>query len=235
MATINIDLTPEEYHVPEQRRKALMRKAGLSADAAGTARIVHRTLDCRKRNIVYHCVVEVGPADSSATPSGGNSPLPITPTKQVIIVGAGPAGLFAALRALELGIKPVIVERGKPVEQRKYDIAALTREKRVNPDSNWCFGEGGAGTYSDGKLYTRSTKRGDVQAVLRTFCFGSSDFRGSRAETVFRRQLSGPDREKPCSGISHHEAADRAAAENNAGLYGSLQDHTRSAENSEQS
>ena len=175
MATINIDLTPEEYHVPEQRRKALMRKAGLSADAAGTARIVHRTLDCRKRNIVYHCVVEVGPADSSATPSGGNSPLPITPTKQVIIVGAGPAGLFAALRALELGIKPVIVERGKPVEQRKYDIAALTREKRVNPDSNWCFGEGGAGTYRDGKLYTRSTKRGDVQAVLRTFVAHGAD------------------------------------------------------------
>ena len=175
MATINIDLTPEEYHVPELRCKALMRKAGLSADAADAVRVVHRTLDCRKRNIVYHCTIEVV---SDATLSGG-SPLPTPhyprPTKQVIIVGAGPAGLFAALRALELGIKPVIVERGKPVEQRKYDIAVLSREKRVNPDSNWCFGEGGAGTYSDGKLYTRSTKRGDVQAVLRTFVAHGAD------------------------------------------------------------
>ena len=77
--------------------------------------------------------------------------------KTVVIVGAGPAGLFAALRCLELGMKPIIVERGKPVEKRKYDIARLTKEHYVNPDSNWCFGEGGAGTYSDGKLYTRST------------------------------------------------------------------------------
>ena len=97
------------------------------------------------------------------------------PTKKVIIVGAGPAGLFAALRCLELGMKPTIVERGKPVEDRKYDIARLTREQVVNPDSNWCFGEGGAGTYSDGKLYTRSTKRGDVGAVLRTFVAHGAD------------------------------------------------------------
>lgn len=92
-----------------------------------------------------------------------------------MIVGAGPAGLFAALRALELGMKPVIIERGKPVEQRRADITLMVRSGTVNPDSNWCFGEGGAGTYSDGKLYTRSTKRGDVGAVLRKFVEHGAD------------------------------------------------------------
>jgi uncharacterized FAD-dependent dehydrogenase len=84
----------------------------------------------------------------------------------VIIVGAGPAGLFAALRLLEKGLRPVILERGKSVNERKYDMVHLAREQEVNPDSNWCFGEGGAGTYSDGKLYTRSNKRGNIHDVL---------------------------------------------------------------------
>jgi uncharacterized protein len=87
----------------------------------------------------------------------------------VMIAGAGPAGLFAALRCIELGLKPVIIERGKDVRERRRDLAALNKEHIVNPDSNYCFGEGGAGTYSDGKLYTRSTKRGDVSRVLETF------------------------------------------------------------------
>ena len=85
----------------------------------------------------------------------------------VIIVGAGPAGLFAALKLLEEGFRPIILERGKNVKDRKYDIAKITRAHLVNPDSNWCFGEGGAGTYSDGKLYTRSNKRGNIEEVLR--------------------------------------------------------------------
>lgn len=88
---------------------------------------------------------------------------------QVIIIGAGPAGLFAALTLIENGLRPVIIERGKDVKARKYDISLLNRGEKLNPDSNYCFGEGGAGTYSDGKLYTRSSKRGDVSSVLRTF------------------------------------------------------------------
>jgi len=88
--------------------------------------------------------------------------------KKIIIIGAGPAGMFAALRLIELGIKPIIVERGKDVRARRYDLAAIQKRGIVNPDSNYCFGEGGAGTYSDGKLYTRATKRGDVHSILRT-------------------------------------------------------------------
>ena len=96
--------------------------------------------------------------------------------KQVLIVGAGPAGLFAALKCLELGIQPIVVERGKDVRARRRDLVSIHREHRVNPDSNYCFGEGGAGTYSDGKLYTRSTKRGDVRSILETLVqFGASD------------------------------------------------------------
>ncbi|MBO7101229.1 MAG: FAD-binding protein [Bacteroidales bacterium] len=175
MKTINIDLTPEEYHVPELMQKAVARQTGIAAADLGNLRVVRRTLDCRRRNVVYHIEIEIGiPIEPICPREPRIAPLP-TSAPRVVIVGAGPAGLFAALRALELGIKPVIVERGKPVEERKYDIARLSREQMVNPDSNWCFGEGGAGTYSDGKLYTRSTKRGDVGAVLRTFVAHGAD------------------------------------------------------------
>jgi uncharacterized FAD-dependent dehydrogenase len=96
--------------------------------------------------------------------------------KKVIIVGAGPAGLFAALRLIELGIKPIVIERGKDVRARRRDLAVMNKEGIVNAESNYCFGEGGAGTYSDGKLYTRSTKRGDVQKILNIFVhFGAED------------------------------------------------------------
>ena len=95
--------------------------------------------------------------------------------RKVIVIGAGPAGLFAALRLIELGIKPIILERGKDVRARRRDLAAINKDGVVNPESNYCFGEGGAGTYSDGKLYTRSTKRGDVMKVLSTLVHFGAD------------------------------------------------------------
>lgn len=99
-----------------------------------------------------------------------------TATRKVIIVGAGPGGLFAALRLIEIGIKPILLERGKDVRQRRRDLAILNKEGIINPESNYCFGEGGAGTYSDGKLYTRSTKRGDVNRILNLFYhFGAEE------------------------------------------------------------
>ncbi len=167
MRTLQIDLSPEQLH----DENAVRRAAG--ASIGEECRVMRRSIDCRRRNVVYHLTVEVG-GDKNATVR--RQPKPVaTNAKRVIIVGAGPAGLFAALRAIELGIKPVIIERGKPVEQRKRDIAQITRAGLVDPDSNWCFGEGGAGTYSDGKLYTRSTKRGDVNDVLQRFVEHGAD------------------------------------------------------------
>ncbi len=173
MKQLQIDLTPEEYASPSSVRRAVAQAMGVREDELEPFRITRRSIDCRRRPL-YHCIVEVGESTNVLS-------LPFTPShslslpKKVIIVGAGPAGLFAALRALQLGVKPIIVERGKPVEERKKDIVSLVRTKEVNPDSNWCFGEGGAGTYSDGKLYTRSTKRGDVSQVLRLFVEHGAD------------------------------------------------------------
>ncbi len=177
MNTLQIDLSPEQMHDSGQMRLAVARQMGLRATDVPPMRLVRRAIDCRRRNVLYHCTIEL--ADSNGR-FLSDEPLPPMPELQsdaprVVIVGAGPAGLFAALRALELGLRPIVVERGKAVEERKYDIARLGREQVVDPDSNWCFGEGGAGTYSDGKLYTRSTKRGDVGRVLRTFVAHGAD------------------------------------------------------------
>lgn len=130
-------------------------------------KLLKRSIDARSKRIQVD--VEIGLSES------GDDPRPIAYTKpdrevseapRVIIVGAGPAGLFAAMRCIELGAKPIVIERGKDVRERRRDLAAINKDHIVNPDSNYCFGEGGAGTYSDGKLYTRSKKRGDVKRIL---------------------------------------------------------------------
>ena len=160
MKLIEADLTPEQYH---------------EAELDSRVRIVKRSLDSR-RGVKYHTTMEVYEVGEEIPQQDYRSDYKdCRNADPVVIIGAGPAGLFAALRALEHGLRPIIIERGKAVSDRKYDIAKLTKEHLVNPDSNWCFGEGGAGTYSDGKLYTRSTKRGDVSAVLKKFIEHGAD------------------------------------------------------------
>ena len=133
-------------------------------------RIIKRSIDARQKPVLYNLKIEV-------YDEGAKIPKRLSKKKynnvsdkeEIIIIGCGPAGMFAALKLIELGFKPIILERGKAVRERRRDLAAINKEHLVNPDSNYCFGEGGAGTYSDGKLYTRSKKRGDVQEILEIF------------------------------------------------------------------
>lgn len=175
MKEIQIDLTPEEYNSDRLLRAMVAKRLGVGEMELEVCRVTRRSIDCRRRQVVYHTTVVVGHEESESLDTMNRLRVLTCDAPAVVIVGAGPAGLFAALRALELGLRPVIVDRGKPVEERKKDIVNMVKTKEVNPDSNWCFGEGGAGTYSDGKLYTRSTKRGDVSRVLRLFVEHGAD------------------------------------------------------------
>lgn len=134
-------------------------------------RILKRSIDARHRNIFVNLKVRVyineQPTDDVFTRTEYHD---VSAAKPVVIVGAGPGGLFAALRVIEKGYKPIVVERGKNVRDRKKDLSAITKTQKVAPESNYCFGEGGAGAYSDGKLYTRSKKRGDTEKILNVFC-----------------------------------------------------------------
>ena len=123
--------------------------------------LVKRSLDARGSSLLLRHRVEVYGPDEAYEPYSAPNYLDVHGAEPVIVVGAGPAGMFAALKLLSLGRRPVVLERGKDVHARKFDMAALSREGVVDPDSNYCFGEGGAGAFSDGKLYTRSSKRGD--------------------------------------------------------------------------
>lgn len=132
-------------------------------------KILKRSIDARGRKVLFRMQVRLFIDEPIQTEVYNPQYQSVKDAKRVIIVGAGPAGIFAALQCIERGLKPVILERGKDVKQRRRDLANINKQGLVNPESNYCFGEGGAGTYSDGKLYTRSTKRGDVNGVLKTF------------------------------------------------------------------
>jgi uncharacterized FAD-dependent dehydrogenase len=169
---IQINLAPSAAADEASVRKIAASLAGIDQKEISALRIIKRSVDARKKNIRVNLTVELFFGDDSARSSSTPfSPQDVTRKKEVIIVGAGPAGLFAALRLIEFGLRPVILERGRDVSSRKVDIAKIGREQLVNPDSNYCFGEGGAGTYSDGKLYTRSKKRGDNTRVQELLCF----------------------------------------------------------------
>lgn len=172
---VQLRLLPEQLQDESFIREMLQKELKLTVSDF-RFRWKKRSIDARKRIIYYNATFEVFDQGEKVNNHLKIDFKKVDSHKQVVIVGAGPAGLFAALRCLELGIKPVIFERGKDVRSRRRDLAVLNKEGIVNPESNYCFGEGGAGTYSDGKLYTRSKKRGDIDRALAMFVqFGASE------------------------------------------------------------
>ncbi len=166
MKTAELTLWPEEAFNEELFPGILYSKLGLKNDGSVIVRPVKRSIDARGKKVVVRILCEIHEREKPPAITWSKNLPMVNGKKQVVIVGSGPAGLFAALRLIELNIKPVVLERGKDVQARRRDLAAINKEQIVNPDSNYCFGEGGAGTYSDGKLYTRSKKRGDVRRIL---------------------------------------------------------------------
>lgn len=168
---IDIRVTPKVAGEPMLLKADLSGRLGVDANAIRHITVLRRSIDARQRQVMVNLslkvyVDEMPGSVSLIRPVDYHE---VSGSKQAIVVGAGPAGLFAALRLIELGIRPIVLERGKDVDSRRKDMAAISREGVVDPDSNYCFGEGGAGAYSDGKLYTRSKKRGSVEKILNIF------------------------------------------------------------------
>ncbi len=162
-----IQVNPEVAQNQEQLKQIVAKKNSLQVFNIKHIEILKRSIDARQKNIKINLKVKVFiNEDFIDKPVELPNYKDVSKAKEVIIIGAGPAGLFAALKLIEKGLKPIVLERGKNVRERRKDLAAITKFHLVDEDSNYCFGEGGAGTYSDGKLYTRSKKRGDVNQIL---------------------------------------------------------------------
>lgn len=177
LTEIDIRLPLKQSLRDDARRKAVAQKLGISPKRVQGLRLVKESIDARRRPIckqlrVLAAIDEELPA--AAPVQRCYAPLPAH-ARRVIIVGSGPGGLFAALRCLELGLRPIVLERGKDVSARRFDLKPVNCEGRVVEDSNYCFGEGGAGTFSDGKLFTRATKRGPVSEIYETFVAHGAD------------------------------------------------------------
>jgi len=165
---VELALPPQEAASHETICKRTAQHLGVSLDRLQHVSLKRRSIDARKRQVLYRLRVEAFVDEPAPTSEFTPIDYPnVSSANSVHIIGSGPAGLFAALKLIELGYKPIVLERGKDVKQRRKDISLLHSKHIVNEDSNYCFGEGGAGTYSDGKLYTRSKKRGDLERIMR--------------------------------------------------------------------
>lgn len=172
--SVQFQVTPEQALDHDYLEAKI--KAQLNLNTPFLFKWTRRSIDARKSAIKINCTFEVVDKKEEFTPIAKFLGRNVSKESPIIIIGAGPAGLFAALRSIELGLKPIVYERGKDVRARRRDLASLNKELILNPESNYCFGEGGAGTYSDGKLYTRSKKRGDIQKALEWFVdFGAPE------------------------------------------------------------
>ncbi len=170
---IELVLLPEQAADEDRQKFQAAQILNIDPVRIKHVKILKRSIDARSLQVKYRITVEVF-VDENAPPSKKINELfsfnkDVSNADPVLIIGFGPAGMFAALRLIELGRKPVVIERGKKVQQRRRDLALINKEGIINNDSNYCFGEGGAGTYSDGKLYTRSNKRGNIQRILDIF------------------------------------------------------------------
>lgn len=168
---LQLRVTPRDGYNEQSIRRYVAREQGWDERTITCVRTLKRSIDARQREVYVNLTVRVfineqPPADKFEPVTYRD----VSARPQVIVVGAGPGGLFAALRLIELGLRPIVVERGKNVRDRKKDLARIRPEQRVDPESNYSFGEGGAGAYSDGKLFTRSKKRGNGEKILRVFC-----------------------------------------------------------------
>lgn len=164
-------ILPEQAASEQSLKQYIGREKGLDVRTINAIRILKRSIDARQRTIYINLTIRVFVNETPSEDEFERTDYPnVEGRPAVIVVGAGPGGLFAALKLIELGLRPIVVERGKNVRERKEDLARISREHKVDAESNYSFGEGGAGAYSDGKLYTRSKKRGSVEKILNVFC-----------------------------------------------------------------
>lgn len=173
---LSLILSPYESSSEELYKPAVARALEISEDEISFIRIIRKSIDARGRNIKMDLTFQVFIGEEPSSPVENTFNYQNVSSKpEVVVVGTGPAGLFASLRLIELGFKPVILERGKQAHERKQDIDMLESNHILDENSNYCFGEGGAGTFSDGKLYTRSKKRGDINRILEIFYLHGAD------------------------------------------------------------
>ena len=166
-----IRILPEQAASEEGIRRYLSKEKGIDVRTLNQVRVLKRSIDARQRTIYVNLKVRAYINEFAQDDQYIHTEYPdVSSRPRVVVVGEGPGGLFASLRLIELGYRPVVLERGKDVRERKKDLSNITKTQKVDAESNYCFGEGGAGAYSDGKLYTRSKKRGSVDKILNVFC-----------------------------------------------------------------